>query len=66
MGDCPAWYDLIRAAKYLGCNPWDLLTVHPAWTRWSREAEGAEAYAAEERKRTAKFFNEAQAAMKGK
>ena len=30
MGECPSWYRLMQAAKYLGVAPWDL-AVQPAW-----------------------------------
>lgn len=45
MGYCPSWYETIRAAKYLGCNPWDLLDQPKCWTQWALAAEGAEAEA---------------------
>ncbi len=31
MGECPDWYPIIQAAKYLGCNPWELMGESIYW-----------------------------------
>lgn len=38
----PDWYPLLRAARYLGVPPWDLLEQASVWMRWAITAEGAE------------------------
>ena len=38
----PAWYPLIRAARYLGVAPWDLQEQHPSWFYQALVAERAE------------------------
>lgn len=40
MGSAPAWYITLKAAKYLGVPPWDLLE-RPVW--WQEVALAAEA-----------------------
>ena len=42
MGECPEWYDVIRAAKYLGVAPWELLAQPIHWRQWATAAEQAE------------------------
>jgi len=42
MGVLPEWYVLLRAARYLGVAPWDLLEQPLAWREWALAAEGAE------------------------
>lgn len=42
MGSVPEWYRLIRAAKYLGVAPWDLLEKPAIWMEWALSAESAE------------------------
>ncbi len=42
MGAMPDWYPLIRAARYLGVPPWDLLQRAAVWQTWAIIAEGAE------------------------
>ncbi len=42
MGACPDWYPLIRAARYLGIAPWELMEKPMIWTNWALTAEGAE------------------------
>jgi hypothetical protein len=49
MGGVPRWYALLRAAKYLGCAPWELANEQPMWMNLALAAEGAEARAQEER-----------------
>lgn len=48
MGECPSWYSFLRAAKYLGVPPWDLLEKPKAWVALALDAESAEAYAEEQ------------------
>lgn len=31
MGECPEWYALIQAAKYLGVPPWELMEQSVWW-----------------------------------
>lgn len=38
----PEAYPLIRAARYLGVAPWDLLERPLIWTVWARLFEDAE------------------------
>lgn len=42
MGALPDWYPLIRAARYLGVAPWELLDQSSLWLRWALTAETAE------------------------
>jgi hypothetical protein len=41
----------MRAAKYLGVAPWDLLQQPAIWLVWALRAERAEADAAEDQRR---------------
>ena len=41
-GVCPDWYRVVRAARYLGVAPWDLLEQSEAWRSWAAIAEQAE------------------------
>lgn len=53
MGECPAWYPLVRAADRLGCPPWELLERDDGW-QWAEIANGvsdAEAHAREMHRR---------------
>ncbi len=43
----PEWYLLIRAAKYLGVAPWELLRQHPKWFFQALQADRAEIAGAE-------------------
>jgi len=43
MGACPEWYPLLRAARYLGVAPWDLLDQARVWLEWALTAESVEA-----------------------
>lgn len=45
----PDWYVLIRAARYLGTTPWELIRQPAVWRDWALMAEGAEAGAEAER-----------------
>jgi hypothetical protein len=45
----PTWYALLRAAKYLGCPPWELAAQPPLWMNLALAAEGAEGRAQEQR-----------------
>lgn len=42
MGSMPDWYPLLRAARYLGVAPWDLLEQPAFWLRVALDAEAAE------------------------
>lgn len=42
MGECPDWYPLIRAARYLGVPPWELAQQPAVWQDWALAAEQAE------------------------
>ena len=41
----PDWYPLMRAARYLGVPPWELLQQAGIWQTWALTAEGAESEA---------------------
>lgn len=57
-GYVPDWYMFLRAARYLGVAPWELLQQEKAWLYLAIESEGAENHAenkrAEKRQRKAK------------
>jgi len=38
----PDWYSFLRAARYLGVAPWELLAQQPAWFYLALESEQAE------------------------
>lgn len=42
MGDAPDWYWLVRAARYLGVAPWELLERPPIWIELALAAFAAE------------------------
>ena len=42
MGECPDWYPLIRASKYLGVAPWELARQPAIWQHLALAAESAE------------------------
>ncbi len=44
----PEWYPLIRAARYLGVAPWELLNQPACWMHWALAAQAAEAEAQEQ------------------
>lgn len=53
MGSAPPWYFTIKAAKYLGVAPWDLVDKPAVWVDMALEMESAEKYAENEiRKRS--------------
>jgi hypothetical protein len=43
VGQCPEWYKLIRAARYLGVPPWELAGQPVWWMELAIIAEEAEA-----------------------
>lgn len=47
MGECPPWYRLLSAARYLQVAPWELAEKPAAWVRQAEAAQDAEAYARE-------------------
>ena len=49
MGSAPAWYYLLRAARYLGVAPWDLAARPVWWQEIALAAEAAEAAASRQR-----------------
>ena len=51
MGSVPAWYTILRAAKYLGVPPWDLLDQPAIWLNWALAAENSENLAEKNRLR---------------
>ena len=53
MGALPDYYSLLRAARYLGVAPWDLLEQSSLWQTWALTAEAAEGEAAEEKRKQA-------------
>lgn len=42
MGALPDWYPLLRAARYLGVAPWDLLRQPTVWVTWALTSERVE------------------------
>ena len=42
MGECPDYYPVIRAARYLHVPPWALSDEAAAWTEWALTCEAAE------------------------
>jgi len=46
MGECPDWYPLLKAARYMGVAPWELAERPIAWQEWALMAESAEISAA--------------------
>lgn len=42
MGTCPEWYPLLKAARYLGVAPWELLEQPRMWFEWALTAQAAE------------------------
>ena len=49
MGEAPLWYSIIKASKYLGVPPWELIEQPREWFEMAMTAESAEAVAAAER-----------------
>lgn len=45
MGECPSWYRLLKAAKYLGVPPWELAKQPHTWVNMAEAAQDAEAHA---------------------
>lgn len=50
MGECPDWYELIQAARYLGVPPWDLAMQPVCWRNWASEAMRQEQRVADRKK----------------
>lgn len=65
MGEAPDWYWHIRAAKYLGVAPWDLLEQPIIWHNWAVLAEEAESKAHAQKTAAAERRAAAQANVKG-
>jgi hypothetical protein len=42
MGYAPDWYFVVRAARYLGVAPWELMKQSALWMKWALMAEHAE------------------------
>ena len=42
LGACPEWYPVLRAARWLGVAPWELLDRPRVWLDWALTAESAE------------------------
>jgi hypothetical protein len=45
MGDCPDWYELVRAARYLSVAPWALIEQSIYWKQIALKSMTAEARA---------------------
>lgn len=45
MGECPPWYPLLSAARYLGVAPWVLAEQPITWLDRAKAAMSAEAHA---------------------
>lgn len=35
MGECPDWYPLMRAARWMGVPAWELAEQPQVWTDWA-------------------------------
>jgi hypothetical protein len=53
MGDVPPWFSVIKAARWVGVPPWELLTRPRVWMEWALAAEAAEATAQRQANETA-------------
>jgi hypothetical protein len=42
MGESPEWYSLLKAARYLGVPPWELLRQPRVWYEMALAADAAE------------------------
>jgi len=42
VGECPEWYMLLRAARYLHIAPWELMKMPVVWRDMALTAESAE------------------------
>ena len=42
IGECPDWYPILRAARYLGVPPWVLMEQPIVWQHWALIAAAAE------------------------
>lgn len=51
IGEVPLWYRVIRAAKYLGVPPWDLISRSVYWLQAAEAAASAEAAAEQHQRR---------------
>jgi hypothetical protein len=45
FGELPDWYVLLRAARYLNVQPWELLEQPSVWMEYALHAEYAESEA---------------------
>jgi len=43
MGECPDWFILLRAARWLGVAPWELAERSQVWLEWALASMKAEA-----------------------
>lgn len=51
MGAMPQWYILIRAARYLGVAPWEMMDQPKVWIEWALAAESAENHAMQQQQK---------------
>ncbi len=51
MGEVPAWYSLIVAARYLGVPPWELARKPVWWMNVALAAQSAENSASKSKKK---------------
>ena len=42
VGSVPAWYRLVKAAKWMHVPPWELLGRPDFWTEWALMAEAVD------------------------
>lgn len=54
MGECPRWYELVSAARWLGTDPWELRKQPKRYVTMAYLASKAEAEAEENKARLAK------------
>ena len=53
MGELPDWFPVLKAAKYLGVAPWDLIKQPVVWMTWAMELHQAEREAAQNKQESA-------------
>jgi hypothetical protein len=47
MGECPSWFRVVQAARYLRVAPWDLADQPLYWLEVAEASQSAEQYAAD-------------------
>ena len=65
MGECPDWFPLIRAARYLGVPPWELAAMPVCWRNWALIAQDVENTVQKEAQERAVAAQKARGLMSG-